>query len=84
MARSLAEIARSEVDGQPLVPEGGVLTPEEGRRQYDAAVRFYLGIDGEEFLRRWDAGEWHELHDDADHSHIAFLVALRSFAEPDF
>jgi hypothetical protein len=83
MVQTLPEVKLSEVDGQPLVPEGGFLTPEEGRRQYDEAVRLYMGMSGEEFLRRWDAGEWHELYDDSEHWHIGFLVALRSYAEQD-
>jgi hypothetical protein len=83
MAQTLPEVELAEVDGQPLVPEGGILTPEEGRRQYDEAVRHYMGISGEEFLRRWDAGEWHELYDDSEHPHTAILVALRPFAEQD-
>ena len=28
------------------------LTPEEGRAQFDAAVRRRMGISGEEFIRR--------------------------------
>lgn len=83
MAQTLADIELSEVDGLPLLPEGGILTPEEGRRQYDQAVRVSMGISGEEFLRRWDAGEWRELYDDPEHSHIGFLVDLRPFAEQD-
>ena len=83
MAQTLDQVELSEVDGQPLVPEGFYLKPEEGRRQYDEAVRLYMGIGAEEFLRRWDAGEWRELYDKPGHWHIGFLVALRSFAEQD-
>jgi hypothetical protein len=34
------------------------LSREEGRRLFDRQARRYLGISGEEFLERWDAGEY--------------------------
>ncbi|MGH3089357.1 MAG: hypothetical protein ACRDSJ_18850 [Rubrobacteraceae bacterium] len=34
------------------------LTREEGRELLDRHARRYLGISGEEFIRRWDAGEY--------------------------
>ena len=38
------------------------LSKEEGREMFDRAVRCKLGISGEEFMRRWDAG----YYDDPD------------------
>lgn len=38
------------------------LTDEEARKLFDRSARHYLGISGEEFLRRWDAG----YYDDPD------------------
>ncbi len=38
-------------------------TPEEGRKILDDKARTLLGISGEEFLRRWDAGEYLEAVD---------------------
>ena len=40
-------------------PETGVrkLTREEGIAFFDEMARRYTGMSGEEFLRRWDAGE---------------------------
>ncbi len=32
------------------------VTPEEGHRIFDDVARRYMGISGEEFLRRWNAG----------------------------
>lgn len=64
-----------------LTPPAYILTPEEGRQMYDEAVRRYMGMSGEEFLRRWDAGEFHELYDDSDHWYVGYLVDIRSFAE---
>lgn len=52
------------------------LTDDEARAVFDETARYYMGISGEEFLRRWDAGEW---QDDPDHYPImavAFLMPL--------
>jgi hypothetical protein len=34
------------------------LSREEGRRLFDRQARRYLGISGEEFLEKWDAGNY--------------------------
>ncbi len=34
------------------------LSREEGRALFDRQVRRYLDMSGEEFLRKWDAGEF--------------------------
>jgi len=34
------------------------ITPEESWKVYDGAARRLLRISGEEFSRRWDAGEY--------------------------
>ncbi len=39
------------------------LTPEEGRELFDRAARHYLDMSGEEFVRRWDAGEFDDPDD---------------------
>lgn len=36
------------------------LTPEEGRAFFEEEVQRLLGITGEEFLRRLDAGEYND------------------------
>jgi len=43
------------------VPEPRMVTREEGHAIFDQAARHYLGISGEEFLRRWDAGEFGDI-----------------------
>ena len=63
------------------LPPAYIVTPEAGRRMYDEAVRKYMGMSGEEFLRRWDAGEFHELYDDSEHWYVGYLVDIRSLAE---
>ena len=71
----------SKVVGDDGEPAAYIISPRQGRFWYDAAVRKYMGISGEEFLRRWDAGEWHELYDKPGYWYINYLVHSRSFAE---
>jgi hypothetical protein len=42
----------------PVVNGVVELTPEEVAREFDAEARRSLGISGEEFRRRWQAGEY--------------------------
>src|SRR5215210_5234989 len=39
------------------------LSKEEGREMFDRAAQRKLGISGEEFLRRWDAGDYDDPDD---------------------
>ena len=41
-------------------PAVEMLTPEEAREAFDRIARRELGMSGEEFLRRWDAGEFRD------------------------
>lgn len=59
------------------------LTPEEGREQFDAATRQMMGMSGEEFIRRWEAGEYREIADTPGNLHIVALVSLIPFAQQD-
>lgn len=40
--------------------EPQALTRAEGRVLFDEAAQRYMGMSGDEFLRRWDAGEYDE------------------------
>ena len=68
------------IGGDDGFPPAYILSPAESQRQYDEAVRKYMGMGSEEFLRRWDAGEWHELYDDGEHWWIGSLIGMRPFA----
>lgn len=46
--------------GREIIPGVVELTREEGRALFDRHARELLGISGEEFLRRYDAGEFDE------------------------
>ena len=50
------------------------LTREEGHQLFDRAARRHLGISGEEFIRRWDAGEYVGKADVPGVSTVAMLL----------
>ena len=56
------------------------ITPEEQREQFESRVRELMGMSGEEFLRRLDAGEYDEIIDSTSHPHgldIVYLEMMR-------
>lgn len=57
-------------DGDVQVVEA---TPAEGRAIFDRAARDSLRISGEEFLERWDAGEYED-SDDLAVTQVAMLI----------
>lgn len=60
-----------------IISEVRMLTAEESWADFDGFARKHLGISGEEFLARLDAGEYDDVIDDpADHSAIVYLGAL--------
>jgi len=46
------------------------LSPEETRAWFERDAQALLGISGDGFLRRYDAGEYDEIFDDPDHRHV--------------
>jgi hypothetical protein len=48
---------------------------EAGRELVDEQARKYLGISGEEFARRWEAGEI-DADDDPDVMRVAMLLGF--------
>lgn len=52
------------------------LSREEGRRVFDRAARTNLGMSGEEFLRKWDAGEFGADPEDPRVVTVAMLIHL--------
>ncbi len=53
------------------------LSLEEGRRLFDKKARQYFGISGDEFIRRFEAGEY---GDPDDSPSVMRLVMLLPFA----
>jgi len=66
--------AGDEIEGVDL------LTAEEGRAYFDRRSRELLNISGDEFLRRWDAGEYGPVPDTVEGRSLGRLVMLMPFA----
>jgi hypothetical protein len=59
-----------------------MLTREEARAMFDRSVMKTLGISGEEFLHRWDNGEFRDIPDTREGREISGLIMLLPFARP--
>ncbi len=68
------------LDGEPLLPPIRELTEDEAWQLFDENARYYLGISGEEFLRRWDAGEYRDNDYRPDHTAIIEVAMLLPLA----
>lgn len=62
------------------IPGVRFLTREEGRQLFDFQARKLLNISGDEFLQRWDAGEYGQASDTPERRKIEELVMLMPFA----
>ncbi len=69
-----------EAEGHVEDPEVVWVSPEDGRRMFDEAAREWLGISGEEFLRRYNAGEYADMVESEDNRRVVDLYLLRHFA----
>ena len=63
-----------------LRSRSGILSLDEGRRLFDHQARQTLGISGDEFLRRWDAGEYRVTSDREEGRKARSLALLLPFA----
>jgi hypothetical protein len=61
-------------------PEVVYVSPEEGRRMFDEVARQWTGLSGEEFIRRWEAGEYADMVESEDNRHVVELVLMIPFA----
>ena len=55
------------------------LNPEEGRELFDREARRLFGISGDEFLRRWDSGEYGPIPDTPEGRKLGRMYGLISF-----
>lgn len=62
-----------------LTAETRTLSPEEGRAFFDEQCRAVLGMSGEEFIRRWDSGEYADLDDVPENWGIFEMSLLLAF-----
>jgi hypothetical protein len=61
--------------------EAALMTPEEAWEAFDSEARLWLNMSGEEFKRRWDAGELDV--DGPDHTRIIRVWFSMPGARPD-
>lgn len=52
------------------------LTDDEAHALFDAEARRVMGMVGDEFLRRYDAGDFMDVHDDGENIEFTGLEAL--------
>ncbi len=55
------------------------LNDDEYWESFDETARWSLGMSGEEFLRRWDEGEW---NDDPDQPGVMTLYMMMKYLGP--
>jgi hypothetical protein len=53
-----------------------LLDDDEARQQFDRQAQRLMGISGDEFLRRYDAGELDDLQDDRQQDAVMKLAML--------
>lgn len=56
-----------------------VLSPVEARALFDQQARRLLNLSGEEFLARWDGGDYRDLPDTPEGRHVGYLALLIPF-----
>ncbi len=62
------------------IPGIEVLSPEEGIAYFDRRAQELLGMSGEEFLQRWDNGEFRPVPDMPEKRNLGQLDMLMPFA----
>jgi hypothetical protein len=63
----------TRADGD-VVPEVHELNAEEGRALFDRTARRLLNISGEEFLARWDRGDYEDEQENMAITKVAMLI----------
>lgn len=56
-----------------------VLSRDEAQAFFEREARRLAGVSGEDFLARWDAGEYRDLGDTPEGRRIAYLALLIPF-----
>jgi hypothetical protein len=54
-------------------------TPEEARERFDREAQRLFGISGDEFLRRWDSGEYGPIPDTPEGRKLDRMYGLITF-----
>jgi hypothetical protein len=79
MATRIKPLTMEEIEqraAESHIPGVAFLDEDEWFAMFDDAVRKQLGISGDEFIERWNAGEYAEIADEAGHRHLIDLAML--------
>lgn len=79
---AIARKIDADIDDEDVeLPTVVELTSDEGQVMFDDEARARLGISGDEFIRRWEAGEFPDCeYPGWNHSDIVSLVLMIPFA----
>jgi hypothetical protein len=64
-------------------PDVIIISDEEAQREFDELARTLMHMSGDEFLRRWDAGEYRDIGDTPGNRHIVLLAGFIPLVRPD-
>ena len=71
---------RHPIESEELGEAGNfIMSPEEARAFFEREVQRLVGMSGDEFIRRYDAGEYAEIEDVPENWNIfraAFLIGF--------
>lgn len=70
---------QSDADLPPVIS----VTPAEERRMFDEMARAWVGMSGDEYIRRWKAGEFANIPDDLEHRRYIELSLMVPLADQD-
>jgi hypothetical protein len=71
-------LPHESVDDEESTDSGIIwLSDEEARAYFDKTAHDLLGMSGDEFIRRLDAGEWKDVIDDGEHADHLWLAMMR-------
>ncbi|MDQ3695924.1 MAG: hypothetical protein M3464_20235 [Chloroflexota bacterium] len=82
VAKTKQEQESGDIIGQEIVSGVFMLSPDEGRLFFDTKAQELLEMTGDEFLRRWDAGEFQPIPDTPEGWKVGELYMLMPFVRP--
>ena len=66
----------STTDVESSLPPVHIVDSDEAREIFEYQARSLMNMSGDEFIRRWDAGEFDAIADAPGHRHIMRLALM--------
>ena len=63
-------------------PPPTVLPPERAKALFEEEAWRIAGMSGDDFLARWDAGDFRDVEDTPEGRELAYLILLIPFGRP--